>query len=161
MRRKPSHHLAKEAIQVWRIYAVIPSFFFLCFCIAALILNQKVLHLSVSQWIPLSIILAWLILSLLAIFVIPKVKWARWSYEVFEQEVDLQRGLIIKRTLVPMIRVQHVDTKQGPILKKFGLATVTISTAATKHEIPALREEEAYELRDRISVLARVDEEDV
>lgn len=60
-----------------------------------------------------------------------------------------------------MVRVQHVDTKQGPLMSKFVLASVTISTAAGSHEIPALKEEIADELRDHISILARVVEEDV
>src|SRR5699024_360874 len=76
--------------------------------------------------------------------------------------IYIQHGiLVVSRILVPMIRVQHVDTKQGPILRKFNLASVTISTAATTHEIPALIEADASALRDRISTLARVDEDDV
>lgn len=67
----------------------------------------------------------------------------------------------MKRTLVPMVRVQHVDTVQGPILKRYRLSTITISTAATVHEIPALDVEEAEELRHSISRLARVAEDDV
>ena len=46
-----------------------------------------------------------------------------------------------------MVRVQHVDTEQGPILKKYDLATITISSAATTHTIPALITAEA----DRIT----------
>src|SRR5690625_4133684 len=93
---------------------------------------------------------------------LPKLLWRRWSYEIFDQEIYIQHGiLIMSRTLVPMIRVQHVDTQQGPILKRFQLASVTISTAATTHEIPALSDEDASDLRDRISALARVDEDDV
>lgn len=60
-----------------------------------------------------------------------------------------------------MARVQHVDMKQGPILRKYRLATITITTAATKHEIPALDIEEADELRLSISRLARVAKDDV
>ncbi len=90
------------------------------------------------------------------------MRWKRWRYEVREQEIELQHGVfIVKRTLVPMIRVQHVDTQQGPILRKYELATVTVSTAATIHEIPALQLEEAEELRVFISRLARVADEDV
>ncbi|WP_145453348.1 PH domain-containing protein, partial [Staphylococcus epidermidis] len=63
--------------------------------------------------------------------------------------------------LVPMVRVQHVDTSQGPILKKYDLATVSISTAATVHEIPTVDIQEAEELRRSISALARVAEDDV
>ena len=32
---------------------------------------------------------------------------------------------IVKRTLIPMVRVQHVDTAQGPILRKYNLAGIT------------------------------------
>ena len=101
-------------------------------------------------------------IAYLLIYLFPKVRWMRWRYEVREQEIELQHGLfVVKRTLVPMVRVQHVDTEQGPILRKYDLASITISTAATNHTIPALITEEADELRGRISVLARVAEDDV
>ena len=59
--------------------------------------------------------------------------------EVRETEIEIQRGIfVIKRTLVPMIRVQHVETNQGPFLRKYDLASVEVSTAATVHTIPAL-----------------------
>lgn len=100
--------------------------------------------------------------GILFIYLFPKIRWERWRYEVREQEIELQHGLfIVKRTLVPMVRVQHVDTEQGPILRKYDLAEISISTAATTHTIPALITEEADELRARISVLARVAEDDV
>jgi len=60
-----------------------------------------------------------------------------------------------------MVRVQHVDTTQGPILKKYDLGNISISTAATVHTIPALIMDEADSLRARISELARVAEDDV
>ncbi len=85
-----------------------------------------------------------------------------WRYEVREHEVELQYGVfVVKRVLVPMIRVQHVDTSEGPILRKYKLANVTIATAATVHEIPALDVEKADQLRDYISQLAREAKEDV
>ena len=74
----------------------------------------------------------------------------------------MQHGVfVIERTLVPMVRVQHVDTTQGPLLRKYQLATIYISTAATRHEIPAIDLQEAEELRHSISALARVAEDDV
>ena len=103
-----------------------------------------------------------IIYAYLFIVLFPKIRWLRWRYEVRESEIELQHGLfIVKRTLIPMVRVQHVDTSQGPILRKYNLAGITISTAATNHTIPALVMEEADELRSRISVLARVAEDDV
>ena len=60
-----------------------------------------------------------------------------------------------------MIRVQHVETSQGPFLRKYDLASVEVSTAATVHTIPALDLQEADELRHYISKMASVEEEDV
>lgn len=103
-----------------------------------------------------------LVIGYLIVILFPKVRWMRWRYEVRESEIELQHGLfIVKRTLIPMVRVQHVDTSQGPILRKYGLAEISISTAATVHTIPALIMDEADDLRGRISVLARVAEDDV
>ena len=74
------------------------------------------------------------------LLIFPKIIWERWRYEISEHEIDLCYGLWIrKRTIIPMVRVQHVDTKQGPLMNRFGLASVTISTAAGSHEIPALK----------------------
>lgn len=85
-----------------------------------------------------------------------------WRYEVHENEIDIQSGIfVVTRVIVPMVRVQHVDTSQGPLLRKYNLATVKIFTAATVHSIPALEMEEADQLRDSISRLARVTDDDV
>ena len=88
---------------------------------------------------------------------VPEIRYRRWRWEVTEVEVRLQHGLfIIERTVIPMVRVQHVDTSQGPIMRAFGLSEVKVSTAAGAHSIPALADEDAGSLRDRIAVLARV-----
>jgi len=113
-------------------------------------------------WIYVIAVAVVILYAYLFIYLFPKIKWLRWRYEVRESEIELQHGLfIVKRTLIPMVRVQHVDTSQGPILRKYNLAGITVSTAATNHVIPALVTEEADELRSRISVLARVAEDDV
>lgn len=89
------------------------------------------------------------------------IRYRQYRYEVNENEIYIQSGIIfITRTVIPMVRVQHVDTEQGPFLRKEGLATVRIATAAGGGEIPALTEEDANDLRDQISVLARVVDED-
>ena len=113
-------------------------------------------------WISVALIIMGMVELFLLVFILPSLKWKRWRYEVREEEIELQRGIFIQtRTLIPMIRVQHVDTVQGPLLRKYRLASVIINTAATAHEIPALEESEAEELRTFISNLARVADEDV
>lgn len=92
----------------------------------------------------------------------PRIQYATWRYDVTPTDVDLYRGVFVKkRTLVPLVRVQHVQTKQGPILRAHGLASVTVSTAGESFEIPGLAEDEAGRLRDRVAELARLAKEDV
>lgn len=159
MRQPPRNMIARDAIKAWKITAALYVGALWLAAIAIAIISY---NYTLSYWYVIIAVLISGLSTYLFVFLFPKVRWRRWRYEVFDQEIYIQHGiLIVSRTLVPMIRVQHVDTKQGPILRKFQLASVTISTAATTHEIPALLEEDASELRDRISALARVDEDDV
>lgn len=149
----------RRAIPYWRslgcIYAVI-----------YLLIPSAYGTLSViKDWpvwpIPLLVLLA-LGLSLLSIVWLPVWRWKRWRYRVTEHEIALSRGILIRTgTLIPMIKVQHVDSEQGPLMRRFQLSGVSISTAGGSHEIPALDDQEAIDLRNRIAELARVVDEDV
>jgi len=159
MRKPPINRIALEVIKAWKIIAAIYVSILWILTISIIVLY---FIFDLPYWlIIISIVISGLS-TYLFVTLLPKLRWRRWRYEIFDQEIYIQHGiLIMSRTLVPMIRVQHVDTKQGPILKRFKLASITISTAATTHEIPALLEHDASELRDRISTLARVSEDDV
>jgi uncharacterized protein len=111
-------------------------------------------------------VLAWL-LGVAALFVLaigavllPILRWQRWRYEVRDEEIDLLRGaLVVRRTLIPMTRVQHVDTQRTVVSDLLGLRSVTVHTAAGSHSIPALHPDEAAAIRDRIALLAREPDE--
>jgi uncharacterized protein len=91
---------------------------------------------------------------------VPRVRLRRFRYEVREDEIDLRRGILVEtRTLVPMVRVQHVDMRRTVLSRMFGLAAVVFHTATGANEIPALREVDAEEIRDRITDLARTPED--
>lgn len=159
MRQEPVNKLGESALHYWKWSGFLFSLFFWIIPLAYIV---GIKFWSWPIWIIGLLILVCLIITVLKTFIFPKIVWERWRYEISEQDIDLSYGLWIKkRTIIPMVRVQHVDTKQGPLMNKFALASVTISTAAGSHEIPALKEEIADELRDHISILARVVEEDV
>src|SRR5690625_1962383 len=159
MRKQPANYIAKHAINVWRITASLYMLILWLLIIGGFIVTYI---FTFSYIYVLFAAIFGVVCIITFVFMIPKLRYRRWRYEIFEQEIYIQHGiLIVTRTIIPMIRVQHVDTKQGPILKRYNLATVSISTAATVHEIPALNEAEASVIRDRISVLARVEEDDI
>lgn len=159
MRTEPMNRISEKGLRVWRIYGIFQSLIVILIGIGVSVINYFISNII---WLYIVAVVVVLLVVYLFVYLFPKVRWMRWRYEVREQEIELQHGLfIVKRTLVPMVRVQHVDTEQGPILRKYELASITISTAATSHTIPALATTEADELRGRISVLARVAEDDV
>ena len=91
-----------------------------------------------------------------AVALLPPLRFRLWRYELREHELEIQEGLlVVRRMLIPLVRVQHVDTRQGPLARWFGLSSVTVATAGSSHEIPALNDHVANLLRDRISALAR------
>ena len=51
-------------------------------------------------------------------------------YVVRPDGVEIHRGIFWKSVIsVPRSRVQHTDVTQGPVLRRFGLATLTMYTA--------------------------------
>ncbi|MDQ0232495.1 PH domain-containing protein [Metabacillus malikii] len=159
MRQLPKNKISVKALTVWRLSAMIIAGVLLLVAIGA---GVGIHLLEWPYYVTIIIAAVWLTYSIVTIFIIPKIKHRVWRYEVHEHEIDLQYGFfIVKRVLIPMVRVQHVDTHQGPLLRKHHLASIEISTAATTHEIPALDIEEAEALRDKISNLARVNDDDV
>ncbi|QQK79947.1 PH domain-containing protein [Salicibibacter cibi] len=158
MREAPAKRLSKKALPVWRITGFLESLFYLIFPVGYGIV---LVLFDWPLWILYVLILMWIAVALLQSLLVPAIRWRRWRYEVYEEEIDLQYGVfIIRRTLIPMIRVQHVDTEHGPIYRHYKLAAVSISTAATVHQIPALTEETASDLRDQIAVFAQTADED-
>jgi uncharacterized protein len=107
-------------------------------------------------WIPTAIRVAVALIAVAGLVLEPQRRWRNWRYELRDDEIDLRRGiLVITRTLIPTIRVQHVDTKRTWLADQLGLRSVVIHTAGGSHTIPALAPATAGEIRDRIARLAQ------
>ncbi len=158
MRSAPRERLDPRAKQLWRVEGAITSAFLLLPAGGATLFLSRVVE--APTYLAALPGLLWLLVAVSLVLVAPGVRWSRWRYEILETEVDLQRGvLFITRTLVPLARVQHVDTQQGPIERGMGLASVVFYTAAGSNRIPALAVQRADEVRDRIAELTRVRDE--
>lgn len=102
------------------------------------------------------VVVAW-VAAAAAIALLPPIRRRRWWYAIGEEEVDLHHGLVIvTRTVVPMVRVQHVDLHRGPLSSQMRLAEIELHTAAGSVRIPALDRDEAERIRLRVATLARI-----
>ncbi|WP_409291090.1 PH domain-containing protein [Peribacillus sp. SCS-37] len=155
----PENRISNKARIVWMISSLLLSLIGWAVAGGAFILF---VYRDISMWIPYALSLAALLGTVFGVWVLPALRIRHWRYEVREKEIEIQKGIfVIRRTLIPMARVQHVDTKQGPLLARYGLSSVEVSTAASSHEIPALAVGEAEQLRKYISAMASVEEGDV
>jgi hypothetical protein len=86
------------------------------------------------------------------------LRYRVWAYEVRADTLYLQRGVLTHtRTLVPYVRIQHVDTQRGPVERALGLSTLVVYTAGSRGadvSIPGLTPEEADDLQRRVKELA-------
>jgi uncharacterized protein len=150
----PANPLDPRAKRVWRYYAVIGSALTLLACVA-FVVGMVLVGAPTFVWV-LALIVT-VVFAVLWIGPSVEIMYRRWRWEITDVEVRLQSGLIIvKRTVIPMARIQHVDTSQGPLLRTLGLSEVHVSTAAGVHKIPKLADEDAAAIRDRIAALAQV-----
>ncbi|MEC4272130.1 PH domain-containing protein [Adlercreutzia sp. R25] len=163
MRDMPASQLNPRIKNVWRINDAIwiVVAFLCCFLPFAVVAAVD----PSEEWagvVALIVAAVFAVLLVLLIVVLPPIRYARWRYELTPDYLDIARGIFWrKRFVIPFIRVQNTDTRQGPILRAFGLSSVTVATAAGEHEIPGLSNEEADVLRDRAAELARLAREDV
>lgn len=84
----------------------------------------------------------------------PPLRYARWRYAVRADDVWVRQGVVwVTVTVVPFSRLQFVDTRQGPLDRALGLASLVLHTAAigSSTTIPGLRVTEAERLRERLA----------
>ena len=83
-------------------------------------------------------------------------RYAAWGYLEREDDLLVRRGVLVRRSsVVPYGRMQYVDVTAGPLARRYGLATVTLHTAAAASDafVPGLLAAEASRLRDRLAAL--------
>ncbi len=82
----------------------------------------------------------------------PGVRYRYASYRVAENGLWIRRGVVWRSEIsVLRSRVQHTDVSQGPIERRFELATLILHTAGTQHaavSLSGLSHDTALAIRD-------------
>ncbi|KEK24918.1 PH domain-containing protein [Bacillus gaemokensis] len=148
-----------DMVKVWKIRVLIETGISVLVILAYLFFMIK---FNWWEWLFWVLVVATIVYTPFDYFVFQKLRQRYHSYQLNEEELEIQHGMFtVKRVLVPMIRVQHVTIEQGPVMRKYDLAELQISTAATSHSIPGLKMREAEQLKRQIAELAKVSDEDV
>jgi membrane protein YdbS with pleckstrin-like domain len=144
--------LDPRAITLWRLQGLIR-------------LALVAIPIAVSAAVVLSASSSWIIGILAAAFIVcfsltrtllwPVLSWRAYGYALRENDVLVRSGVLFRRwTSIPFQRIQHLDTRQGPIERMLGLSRLQVYTASglsADGSIPGLAQHTADDLRDLLS----------
>lgn len=126
--------------------------------VGAIVLDRSLLAGTALYRVPTIIVL---IGAVLTVVIAPGRVHFRLRHRLTERILQVTRGWLFHTdTVVPLVRVQHLDVTRGPLDKAFGTATLVVHTAGTHNSIvtlPGLSPRRAAELRDRIGEHVRTD----
>ncbi len=143
--------LDPRAITLWRLSTLGSGAIFLLVAVGA----EFVLDTGYrAGYLALPVAIA----AVMAAALLPPMRYEAWAFALREEHLYLRHGVLFRTTsLVPYARIQHVDTRHGPVDRWLGLATLVVFTAGTRGAIvtiPALRASEAEQLRDHLAALS-------
>jgi membrane protein YdbS with pleckstrin-like domain len=92
----------------------------------------------------------------------PGLRYRFWRWQVEADRVLIVKGVVWRsRSLIPRVRIQHVDTRSSPLQRWLGLNSLVIYTAGTRGadvEIPGLAADEAERMREELARLEELDD---
>lgn len=136
------------------------AMFWVPFFVVALVVDRTVLSsTSFATFLPVLVGA----IGLSGIMVAPDRIYRRLGYAIDGRLLRTVRGWLFHTdTVVPFVRVQHIDVTRGPVDKLFGTASLVVHTAGTHNSVvvlPGLSPERAAEIREAIRSEIRADAE--
>lgn len=137
---------------LWRIHAALGWLVWVVLALVALLLLDRPV-----AW-------ALVVAAVAAVYVarVPTRRYAHFTFRVTDADVRIAHGWLWRtESVVLHSRIQHVDTRQGPIERMMGLATVVVFTAGSVGAmvgVPGLAAARAEALRDELVRLSGTDD---
>jgi membrane protein YdbS with pleckstrin-like domain len=105
-----------------------------------------------SLWVLTASLVA--MIGLLLSWLWPRTYYRHLSYGVDATGIMIQRGVLWRSHIaLPRVRIQHTDVSQGPLQRRFGIGTLRLYTAGSRHtmiELSGLAHADAIALRDAL-----------
>lgn len=138
-------HVHPATIGVCRWQAALTALFFV-------VVTSAVSFRAPLLWpfVPLSVAIGGFGLSWLW----PSISYQHLQFGVDETGIAIHSGVIWRsRIAVPRIRIQHTDVSQGPLQRRYGVGTLKLYTAGSRHtkiDLHGLAHDDAIALRDAL-----------
>ena len=123
--RAPAHQVSTRAVPFWTVSALIGDAVLVAAAVAAYVLVP-----DVPGW-GLAVVVAVAVASVAHVLAMPRIRFRVHRWEVTDSAVHTREGWIGRHTrIAPISRVQTVDSRQGALMRLFGLSSITVTTAS-------------------------------
>jgi membrane protein YdbS with pleckstrin-like domain len=156
--RPPRNKLDRRAPMLWALKGLIDSVILL---VGVAIVTRFVPD-EFQQWMTMLLGIS-IALAVLVTVVVPIWRYRVHRWEVTEDAVYASRGWWRQEwRIAPISRLQTIDTVRGPLQRRFGLASLTVTTASAAGPIliEGLDGEVARELSTQLTAISAQDGSD-
>jgi len=158
MTQEPATPLLRPEPAYCHVLRLIAASFWLPLLIGAIIADRILLADSPFAWVAPAVVAP---LAFFAVIIAPDRIYRRLGYRIDERLLQAVRGWLIHvDTLVPFVRVQHIDVTRSLLDKMFGTASLVVHTAGTHNSmvrVDGLAPDKAVAMRDAIRAHIRTD----
>ncbi|MFI8771980.1 PH domain-containing protein [Gordonia sp. NPDC062954] len=124
--REPAHRVDRRSITMWRMTPLLAGLPLLAACVIVAALVDQVRLIAVIAAIVCALVTAFYVT------VVPMWRYRFHRWEISDKAVYTQSGWFTRsRVMIPIARIQVVDTAAGPIEQLLNLATLTVTTASS------------------------------
>ena len=155
--RAPAHQVSRRAVPYWTISALVGDGVLLVALLVAWWLVPGVP--GWATWVLVALAVA----SVVHVVAMPRVRYDVHRWEVTPTAVHTRSGWLGRETrIAPISRVQTIDSRQGALMRAFGLASLTVTTASAAGpiSIDCLDAGTARELVARLTAITATSEGD-
>lgn len=143
------HGLERSYLNVLYLFR---SIFSLVFLVIPSVLYFSI-RPEIELWIVGLVYLIWIMICIIPLLLTKKA-FLQKKYAIRHKDILFQSGLIYRQlTVIPFNRIQHIEIKNGPLDRMFGLAGLKIYTAGGSQSdlsIPGLEQQRAEEIKEFI-----------
>ncbi|MFW0792308.1 PH domain-containing protein [Gordonia sp. CPCC 205515] len=124
--REPAYQVDRRAITLWRVAPLTLGIPLFVACVVVAVLVEQV------RWLAVAAAVLTLLATVFFVTVVPLWRFRFHRWEISDDAVYTQAGWFVRsRVIIPIARIQVVDTAAGPIEQLLKLATLTVTTASS------------------------------